>query len=141
MTAISPVPDFCQDLILEQNRPLPLILFVRMVYQENLPLESQELNQPLPIHSRVTYILDGARETVDILPEGKVLLEAALEAGIDAPWSCRGGVCATCKAKLLSGAVHMKSHHALTQEEIDEGYILTCQSHALTPEVTVDYDV
>lgn len=103
-------------------------------------MESQELNQPVPVQCTTTYILDGTPATATFDPETKTLLDAALAAGIDAPWSCHAGVCATCKAKLVSGKVHMKSHHALIEDEIEQGYILTCQSHALTPEVTVDYD-
>ena len=89
----------------------------------------------------VTVIFDGEKTEFELDTNGKPIVDAAIDAGIDAPWSCHAGVCCTCKAKLLEGKVEMKSHHALTSEEIAEGYILTCQSHPLTEQVVVDYDV
>jgi ring-1,2-phenylacetyl-CoA epoxidase subunit PaaE len=68
------------------------------------------------------------------------ILEAAIEAGVDAPFSCKGAVCCTCRAKVLEGKVKMTANFALTDEEIAEGFILTCQSHPLTEKVVVDYD-
>jgi ring-1,2-phenylacetyl-CoA epoxidase subunit PaaE len=68
------------------------------------------------------------------------ILQAAMEAGLDPPFSCQLGACATCKAKLKSGKILMDEHDALTDEEIQEGWVLTCQSHPLTDNVYIDYD-
>ena len=57
------------------------------------------------------------------------------------PFACAGGVCGTCRAKVVTGAVTMDENYALEQDELDKGYVLTCQSHPTTPEVTVDFDV
>ena len=63
-----------------------------------------------------------------------------MDAGLDVPYSCKGGVCATCKAKLLEGRVDMDLNHSLSEEEIANGYILTCQAHPLSDKVVVDFD-
>ena len=67
-------------------------------------------------------------------------MDAALKQGADLPYACKGGVCCTCKAKLLEGQVEMEVNWGLEQDEIDAGYILTCQSHPTTERVVVDFD-
>jgi ring-1,2-phenylacetyl-CoA epoxidase subunit PaaE len=92
--------------------------------------------------SHVTIKLDG--RSVDFkLPLNSTisLLDAALAQGADLPFACKGGVCCTCKAKLLEGQVSMDVHWGLEDEEVEEGYILTCQSHPLTNKVVVDFDI
>jgi ring-1,2-phenylacetyl-CoA epoxidase subunit PaaE len=69
------------------------------------------------------------------------ILDAALQQGADLPFACKGGVCCTCKAKLLEGEVDMDVNWGLEQEEIEEGYILTCQAHPKTEKVVVDFDI
>ena len=64
-----------------------------------------------------------------------------MQQGADVPYACKGGVCCTCKAKLLAGEVQMDVHWGLEQEEIEQGFILTCQAHPTTANVTVDFDV
>lgn len=90
--------------------------------------------------SEVTVNMDGKETTFLLASNGKAILDAAIDAGIDAPYSCKGAVCATCRAKLLEGKVQMDSNYALTDDEVADGYILTCQSHPQTPIVKVDYD-
>ncbi|MBL7931992.1 MAG: 2Fe-2S iron-sulfur cluster binding domain-containing protein [Bacteroidia bacterium] len=68
------------------------------------------------------------------------ILEAAIEAGVDAPFSCKGAVCCTCRAKVLEGKVKMNANFALTDDEVNEGFILTCQAHPITENVVIDYD-
>jgi ring-1,2-phenylacetyl-CoA epoxidase subunit PaaE len=87
----------------------------------------------------VTVILNGIKTEVSAHPDDTVL-EAGQAAGLDLPFSCRGGVCATCRAKLVDGAVKMDVNYALEQWETDAGYVLTCQSHPTTERVVVDYD-
>ena len=84
--------------------------------------------------------LDGRRsETVLDDPDG-VVLDAVLAVRNDAPFACKGGVCGTCRAKVLDGAVSMERTYALEDDEIEAGYVLTCQSHPTTPTLHVDYD-
>ncbi|MBP6756280.1 MAG: 2Fe-2S iron-sulfur cluster binding domain-containing protein, partial [Bacteroidia bacterium] len=67
-------------------------------------------------------------------------LDAAIEAGVDAPFSCKGAVCCTCRAKVIEGKVKMDNNFALTDSEVEEGFILTCQAHPLTEKVVIDFD-
>jgi ring-1,2-phenylacetyl-CoA epoxidase subunit PaaE len=91
--------------------------------------------------SKVTVIMDGQRTEFDLATTGKVILDKALDEGLDVPYACKGAVCCTCRAKLLEGKVKMDNNYALTDNEVKEGYILTCQSHPISPVVVVDYDV
>ncbi len=90
--------------------------------------------------SRVTIKLDGIGFDFDLAYNGEAILDAALRLGTDLPFSCKGGVCATCRAKLLEGKVEMDNNYALEPEELKNGFILTCQSHPRTERVIVDYD-
>src|SRR5207247_93342 len=74
--------------------------------------------------SKVTVKLDGIAFDFDLPYDGETVLEAALQQGADLPFSCKGGVCSTCKAKLLEGKVEMDTNYALEQEEVDAGFIL-----------------
>jgi len=91
--------------------------------------------------SKVTIHQYGTETSFDLASDGKSILDSAIEHGVDAPFACKGAVCATCRGKLLEGKVHMNKNFALTDSEVAEGYILTCQSHPITPVVKVDYDV
>ncbi len=83
----------------------------------------------------------GGREiSFELAADGENVLDGALDAGIDVPFSCKGGVCATCKAKLIEGEVEMDLNHALGQDELAAGYILTCQAHPVSSRIVVDYD-
>ena len=74
------------------------------------------------------------------MEEDKTILELALENDIDAPYSCQGGICSTCLAKLNAGSVEMANNQILTDDEVDEGYILSCQARPTSDEVEVNYD-
>lgn len=93
------------------------------------------------VMAQVTVIMDGDETTFELASDGKNILDAAMDQDVDVPFSCKGGVCCTCRAKVLEGKVHMKTNYALTEDEVAEGFILTCQAHPLTPVVIVDYDV
>ena len=71
---------------------------------------------------------------------GTSILDAALQRGADLPYACKGGVCCTCKARLLEGKVKMDLNYGLEPDEVAAGYILTCQSHPVTETVKVDFD-
>ena len=74
------------------------------------------------------------------MPRKKSVLEAALAEKIDAPYSCQGGICSSCVARLKEGEVEMRQNNILTENEVSEGLILTCQAHPLTSKIVVDYD-
>jgi ring-1,2-phenylacetyl-CoA epoxidase subunit PaaE len=90
--------------------------------------------------AQVTVVLDGRRSTFPLAEHGRSVLETALTVRSDAPFACKGGVCGTCRAKLLEGTVRMDTNWALEPDEIEAGYVLTCQSHPTSPTVTLDYD-
>ncbi len=86
-----------------------------------------------------TLISDGKRRDVPVAA-GEAILDAALRAGIDLPYACKGGMCSTCRAKLVEGTVEMTTNYSLEPWELKAGYILTCQAHPTSSTVTVDYD-
>lgn len=88
----------------------------------------------------VTVRLDGLSFNFDLDYQGESILDGALARGADLPYSCKGGVCATCKAKLIEGEVEMDTNYALEPEEVEAGYILTCQSHPRSNRIIVDFD-
>jgi len=90
--------------------------------------------------SNVTIKLDGISFDFKLPYNGEAILDAALQLGADLPFACKGGVCATCRAKLLTGEVTMDNNYALEPEEIKNGYILTCQSHPRSEKVFIDFD-
>lgn len=90
--------------------------------------------------AQLTIVRDGFTREVDFLPRHDSILEAAAGAGMDVPYSCKSGVCGTCRAKLLQGQVRMDRNFALEKEEVAAGFILTCQAHPLTPCVSVSFD-
>ncbi|MFF4571210.1 2Fe-2S iron-sulfur cluster-binding protein [Streptomyces sp. NPDC001410] len=94
---------------------------------------------PVPAHSTVTARLDGRGGTWPV-QDGESLLETVLRNRSDAPYACKGGVCGTCRAFLVSGEVRMDRNFALEAEETDAGYVLACQSHPLTEKVELDFD-
>lgn len=94
---------------------------------------------PEAVHDRqVKITLDNEDYNITVKPT-QTILEAAMEAGLDPPYSCRSGICTTCRAKLFSGKVKMDEREGLSDAEIEEGYILTCQSHPITNDVTLEY--
>jgi ring-1,2-phenylacetyl-CoA epoxidase subunit PaaE len=87
----------------------------------------------------VTVVLDGRRSTVTV-PPGQAILDGAQRVRPDLPFACKGGVCGTCRARLVEGRVQMRRNYALEPAELAAGYVLTCQSDPCTDTVTVDYD-
>jgi ring-1,2-phenylacetyl-CoA epoxidase subunit PaaE len=90
--------------------------------------------------SKVTVKLDGIAFDFDLPYDDWSILDAALRKGADLPFACKGGVCATCRAKLVEGEVDMDINYALEPEEVEQGFILTCQSHPRSEKVVVDFD-
>ncbi|WP_298176812.1 1,2-phenylacetyl-CoA epoxidase subunit PaaE [Saccharomonospora sp.] len=90
--------------------------------------------------SDVTIVLDG-RSTTVALPRNVPVLDGAQRTRPDLPFACKGGVCGTCRAKVVEGKVHMRRNFALEESEVDAGFVLTCQSLPVSESVVVDYDV
>ena len=88
----------------------------------------------------ITIVRDGVSRDVAFQTSDYSILAAATRAGLDVPYACRSGVCATCRAKLLQGRVRMDRNFALEKSEVDAGFVLTCQSHPLTERVVVSFD-
>lgn len=119
------------------------------VKPENIHLERFGIPDSGPEHhvepgdasqARVTLIVDGLRREMEFRAEDTSILDVGLRAGLDLPYSCKGGVCCTCRAKVLEGKVRMDKNYTLEQPDIDAGYVLTCQSHPLTEKVVISYD-
>lgn len=90
--------------------------------------------------SKVTIILDQESFDMPLAYGGQSVLDAALAAGADLPYACKGGVCSTCKAKVMEGEVVMDINYALEPDEVEKGFVLTCQSHPRTSTLTVNFD-
>ena len=88
---------------------------------------------------KITVKVDGVESTIDG-DKNKTILDAAIDNDIDAPYSCRGGACATCIGRLKSGTVELEQNYILTDGEIDEGLIITCQAYPTSEEIYVDAD-
>lgn len=86
-----------------------------------------------------SLIVDGKRRDVPVA-EGEAILDAALRAGMDLPFACKGGMCSTCRAKVVEGSVEMDVNYSLEPWEVEAGFVLTCQAHATTEKVVVDFD-
>src|SRR5690606_9561056 len=89
--------------------------------------------------SKVTVKLDGRSFEMNLAYVGESILDAALQQGADLPYACKGGVCCTCRAKLVEGEVDMEVNYALEPDELANKFILTCQSHPRTERVVVDF--
>lgn len=90
-------------------------------------------------HTQVTFLLDDEESSFE-MSQKQTLLEAALKHSLDAPYSCQGGICSSCIARITGGKAEMKKNQILTDDEIEEGLVLTCQAHPVTPTIKVDYD-
>ncbi len=91
--------------------------------------------------SKVTVKLDATALTLDLGYNGDTILDAALKNGADLPYACKGGVCATCRAKVEKGQVVMDINYSLEPDEVEAGFILTCQAHPCSEEVVVNFDI
>lgn len=90
--------------------------------------------------TQATMTLDGATRSFAMPREGQTILDAAIANNLDAPYSCKAGVCSTCRCKVLEGEAEMAVNHALEDYEVRAGYVLSCQAYPLTDRVVVTYD-
>lgn len=106
------------------------------------PLDPSQISKPEEIQGSVSLrVTLGGRATETRMEPEMAILDAGSRVRTELPFSCKGGMCATCKASLVEGEVRMDKNYALTDAELEAGYILTCQSHPTTDRVAVDYDV
>lgn len=129
---------------LEQQSVLPEKIHFELFSSMTPTTSNEELAQSdstSPTMSSITIVSDGRSFQFPLSFGGASILDAALKEGADLPFACKGGVCCTCKAKLLEGTVEMKVNYALEKEEVEQGYILTCQSHPTSESVLVDFDI
>ena len=90
-------------------------------------------------HTKITILVDDEETTFE-MSQKQTVLEAALKQGIDAPYSCQGGICSSCLARISKGTAEMKKNSILSDSEVEEGLILTCQAHPTSSELFVDFD-
>ncbi len=90
-------------------------------------------------HTKITLMVDGEVDSFE-MSQKQTILEAALKQGIDAPYSCQGGICSSCLARITKGSAEMRKNSILTDAEIAEGLVLTCQAHPTSAEIYVDFD-
>lgn len=133
------VKGFLEDLDIDKKK-IHFELFTTPGQKRNTVHKSQVAGNNGPA-SKITVKLDGRSFDFDLGFDGENILDAALKQGADLPFACKGGVCCTCKAKLIEGEVDMEVNWGLEQEEVEQGYILTCQSHPKTEKVIVDFDI
>ena len=123
------------DVLKEKNIPDSKVKFelFETSTHENIISESLEG------HSKITIVVDDEETTFE-MSQKQTILEAALKHGIDAPYSCQGGICSSCLARITEGTAEMKKNSILTDSEIAEGLVLTCQAHPTSSKIHVDYD-
>jgi ring-1,2-phenylacetyl-CoA epoxidase subunit PaaE len=136
----------CRDVLETYDVPRSAIHFELFTTGEPGEVRG-DVGHPVIAHegektAEIEFTLDGQTSTVTTpVDANESVLNAALRVRPDVPFACTGGVCGTCRARLLSGDVRMTENYALEPEELEAGYVLTCQSHPLTEKVAVDYDV
>ena len=109
--------------------------------QQHKKNQQQEEDTDKGPKSKITVTLDGISFDFELSQKGDAILDAALKHGADLPYACKGGVCCTCRAKLIEGEVDMEVNYGLEPDEIEQGFILTCQAHPKSEKVVVDFDI
>jgi ring-1,2-phenylacetyl-CoA epoxidase subunit PaaE len=127
--------DVLTDLGVDRRRIHRELFYV----EEQPPAAVRHEDPPPGPGAEVTVILDGRTSTTTVAP-GTAILDAAQRVRPDLPFACKGGVCGTCRARLIDGEVRMRRNFALEDDELAAGYVLTCQAVPTTDTVTVDYD-
>jgi len=133
------VKDFLEGLDIDKKK-IHFELFTTPGQKKTVSHKPERTGNTGPT-SNITVKLDGRSFDFSLGFDSENILDAALKQGADLPFACKGGVCCTCKAKLLEGEVEMEVNWGLEQEEVEQGYILTCQSHPKTEKVVVDFDI
>jgi ring-1,2-phenylacetyl-CoA epoxidase subunit PaaE len=118
----------------------PTAVHTELFHADPVPRAPEATSSSVEGAAHVTFKLDGRTSELDLRSDDVGVLEAALRVRSDLPFACRGGVCGTCRAKLVEGTVAMDVNYALEPEEIEQGFVLTCQSHPTSERVVLDYD-
>lgn len=131
------------DFLTKEGKNKSNIHFELFTTPVNLKSSTETTNQTEDFkgESKVKVIIDGIETSFTLNAGGINILDAAMNAGADAPFSCKGAVCCTCKAKVIEGKVSMDMNYSLTDNEVANGYILTCQAHPQSSDIVIDYDV
>tara|TARA_B100000683_G_scaffold110545_1_gene108972 strand:+ start:992 stop:2011 length:1020 start_codon:yes stop_codon:yes gene_type:complete len=132
--------DFVEEFLLEKGVDKTKIHFERFTPIKKIVSDNSSIDENTEIISNVTVIMDGDEFEYQLSSKGESILDSAMDAGADVPFSCKGGVCCTCKAKVIEGKAIMTENYALSEEEVAEGFILTCKSHPDTENIVVDFD-
>ncbi|MEC8004854.1 MAG: 2Fe-2S iron-sulfur cluster-binding protein [Bacteroidota bacterium] len=114
-------------------------LFTTPVLMAEKP-KQQEADENFDGEALVTVIYDDEETDFNLNKDGDTILDAAMDNDVDVPFSCKGAVCCTCKAKVTEGKVTMDANYALSDQEVEDGYVLACQSHPASAKVTLDFD-
>lgn len=108
---------------------------------DTAPTASRGTEQDMPEGgSKILIRVDGVQTLVEMAPEDGSILEAAQRAGLDLPFACKGGVCGTCRARVREGKAAMALNYALEEDEVEKGYVLTCQARPQSETIEVDFD-
>lgn len=137
-----PMMDAVEAGLLEGGVPPERILVERFTVGEMSALQAAAARtlEQKAAGLTVQLTLEGRRRTLSFDADKGSILENARAAGMPAPFACKAGVCATCRAKIVSGEVAMKANYGLSTEEVAQGYVLTCQAVPLTEDVSLDFD-
>ncbi|HEX8571015.1 MAG TPA: 2Fe-2S iron-sulfur cluster-binding protein, partial [Caulobacteraceae bacterium] len=138
-----PMMDAVEAALLARGVPQDRILIERFTTG---PRTAEQVAHELELQQKaagaqIEVVLDGRRAKVAFDPERGNILDNVRAAGLPAPFACKGGVCATCRAKVVSGSVQMKVNYGLSADEVAAGYVLTCQSVPTSEDVAVNYDL
>jgi ring-1,2-phenylacetyl-CoA epoxidase subunit PaaE len=123
-----------------EDRKVHFELFTTADMGKKDAIRNEKMKEEGDKKSKVTIIMDGTNLELEMSYYGNTILDAAQESGADMPYSCKGGVCSTCRAKVIEGEVEMDVNYSLEPYEIKAGYVLTCQARPLSDKVVVDFD-
>lgn len=130
-----------REVLGEQGVPAERVHFEVFHVDEPTDVRAEaEAVAAAPLLATVTVNLDGRTTVIEMSDPAETILDATLRARPDAPYSCTGGVCGTCRARLVEGDVRMTRNYALEPDELEEGWVLACQAHPTTESVRLDYD-
>ena len=132
-----------KDSLIELGLSRTDIHFELFTSSESLEEASSDLHDKASskfINSKVEVLVDGESFEFDLSTNGETILDAAMAVDADVPFACKGGVCCACKAKVMKGSVYMDVNYGLDEDEVSEGYILTCQAHPTSDEIIIDFD-
>jgi len=135
----APFLEGCIEALTSLGATEDAILVERFTAPGGRPEAKRPAAVPEEDRKDVSITLDGVTTRLRLAP-GERVLDAAIAAGLDVPYSCRAGMCCTCRAKVTDGSVTMAANYSLRPDEVEEGFVLTCQSTPTTDQVAVDYD-